>query len=99
MGQMPPEFISHDTVADMLPGDVRYVVPWAVKVDEDWQCWIDGSHEASLEPGGTVDLWVARTPDGFTIQPLASHRWRPGPVRDGWLPVARVLPLERQPRP
>lgn len=89
--QMPPEFIDNSTVADMLVGDTCYVVPWAVEVDENWACWIIGSHGTCSQPQGTANLRVTRESNGFVIRPQPEHRWRAdASPRDDWLHVAEV---------
>lgn len=93
--QLPPEHISHDSLADMLVGDLRYTVPWAMHVDENWDCWLNVSFVADPHPHGTASLPVRRDSHGFVVALSSDHRWRAEERdrRGQWEPVAGIVSL------
>lgn len=52
-----------NSIRQMKVGEVGYTVPWAIKIDEDDECFIDGRFSTS-EKGGTCCLKIKMTKDG-----------------------------------
>lgn len=76
-------------------GQVVYVVPWAVKKDDEGRLWLKGRFTFDLAPSGTVCLAVVRKGaiwlvDSSTASDYASY-WEPAPTIQvggkGWFPV------------
>ena len=54
----------------MNVGDIRYIVPWGMVVDNNRNCWLIPSYSVDTRPGGTVEMKIERREDGF-------HAWMP----------------------
>lgn len=76
-------------------GQVVYVVPWAVKKDDEGRLWLKGRFTFDLAPFGTVCLAVVRKGaiwlvDSSTASDYASY-WESAPTVQvggkGWFPV------------
>jgi hypothetical protein len=80
-------------------GEEAYTVPWAVMVDQDMNCWINGSYPSHRHPGGTVQMRIRRTERGVDVLHIPSdHRYRPS--RDiSWVGAEEsdLLPVESFP--
>jgi len=61
--KMPDSHIQKNAIKNMKPGDVGYTVPWAVKVNQDGDCFINGDFTIG-EKGGTCCLKIKMTKDG-----------------------------------
>ena len=61
--KMPDSHIQKNAIKYMKPGDIGYTVPWAVKVNQDGDCFIHGDFTIS-EKGGTCCLKIKMTKDG-----------------------------------
>ena len=94
--QIPAEHLRHDTLADMLVGDTRYAVRWAMAVDPDWNCWLNARHTCTTDAAGTSDMEVRRTSEGYVVVLKAGHTWQARPLPEivggaDWVPVADVV--------
>jgi hypothetical protein len=95
--QMPTQFVTHgETVNDIHDGETRYVVPWAVSVDDSNQAWIKTDFLTTKEDSGTSSLPVARAAGQLVIMPQDEHEWRLEPV-DHLDNLVRVLVVEDRP--
>lgn len=81
-----PEIFLEDTIAKMRVGDAGWSVPWAMGVDADRKCWLDPAYTVHDSPGGTVEMRISRTSDGYVVEVPRTNRWLPRECR-GWLPV------------
>lgn len=95
--RLPDRFFQR-TIDGMWVGSQRYTVPWAMWVGMDGCCWLHPRYSVHKHPGGTVEMLIERTDDGFRVTPPPSERWtpvdRPSYVgSDGleWIPVAEVV--------
>ncbi len=75
-----PEAYEANSIKLMSPGEVWWVVPWAMYADEDRILWINGSYTINTRPGGTVQLRIQRTRDGVNVieESIKEHRYSPG---------------------
>lgn len=83
------------TLADMKVGTSGYTVPWAMYADQERKLWLDPHFTFQEQPGGTVQMHVARTDEGFRVWYVGGETYRVGagrsaPDEDG-LPVARLI--------
>lgn len=62
--KLPDSHIRKNAIKHMKPGDVGYTVPWAVKVNQDGDCFINGSFTIG-EKGGTSCLKVKMIKNGL----------------------------------
>lgn len=65
------------TVATMFPGETMWAVPWALEVDEERNCWLQGTASVDEEPGGTVRMQVHRGKDGYEVEVPRDYKWHP----------------------
>jgi len=65
------------TIANMSDGDVRWTVPWAMMVNEQGDCYLNGQMSAHDGPGGTVQMRVVRTGDGYVVELVPGEHYRP----------------------
>jgi len=56
----------------MEVGDRAYAVPWAYDPTRES---LNTNHTAYAERGGTVEMLVERTADGFEITPPDGYEW------------------------
>lgn len=90
--RLPSEFIEH-TVGDLEVGESAYVVPWAMSLDADGLLWLDPRTGTDAEPGGTVQMQITRTAQGYVadIRSCAGHKWNISQVEDRYIPVRELL--------
>ena len=55
--KMPDSHIQKNAIKNMKPGDIGYTVPWAVRVNQDGDCFINGDFTI-VEKGGTCCLKI-----------------------------------------
>lgn len=67
MAKLPRKYLDIDKIANMVPGDVRYTVPWAMFVDEKGECWLHPLYSAEQYSGGTVEMRIELTEEGFVV--------------------------------
>jgi hypothetical protein len=95
-----PEAYESPSIDSMLEGDTFFTVPWAMWVDRERRCWLHPGYIIHEEPGGTVEMLVTRTADGFVvdISGVEDHKWgleeEPGymsPEDTEYIPVVRLI--------
>jgi len=59
-------------LCEMEVGDRAYAVPWAYDPTRES---LNTNHTAYAERGGTVEMLVERTADGFEITPPDGYEW------------------------
>lgn len=75
--QLPTHLLDTNQLRNMKIGDVAYTTPWAMAVDEDMCCFLNGRYSAYKQPGGTVTLRVERREDGYHIFAPRGEKWSP----------------------
>jgi hypothetical protein len=63
-----PEDRVEKELADLQVGESTWAVPWAIAITDDRKCYLDVSFHQSDSPGGTVEMRVTRTKDGWTAE-------------------------------
>jgi len=83
------------TIADLRVGESGWTVPWAMDHDEERRCWLNPRHTISQEPGGTVQMQVARREDGYHVWLAPDYRYHPNSnPGKGYLPVVELHEAE-----
>lgn len=72
-----PEDMEETTIASLQTGETAYIVPWAMCADQDRKLWLTASHTAHRSPGGTVQMRIERTENGFRVWAVRGHRYQP----------------------
>lgn len=94
-----PKSLLEKEIADMQVGDTGWAVPWAMCVDEDRQCWLNGKYTIHEAPGGTVMMYIAHTALGYEVDlgKCNDYRWSRGVRCANPIKVDRLVPpiLER----
>lgn len=95
--KLPIRFLDQNTLANMSVGESRYTLPWAMWVDSDMECWLHPDYPAERSTGGTVQMRVKRTRDGYIVFPPPGETYKPSarqpyasPDDTQWLPVVEV---------
>ena len=53
-----PEDMEETTIAQMVPGQEGYTVPWAMWADSERQLWINGKYDIQKSPFGTAHMHI-----------------------------------------
>lgn len=95
--KLPEHLIESNTIANMQPGDSGWTVPWAMAVDQDADCYLNGDYTLRDRPGGTSEMRVTRTRDGYIVDAPKGYRWQPsngipwvGADNDDLVPVIQI---------
>lgn len=95
-----PKGMEPKTIADMTVGESAYVVPWAMYADTDRRLWLLPNNITQDRRGGTVQMLIARTADGFRVRQVPGETYAPGknlPSDDqDSLPVIELLGMDEQ---
>lgn len=71
-----PERAMMKHISGMNIGETRWTVPWAICVDADRTGWLmPDSPVELLGPGGTVQLKITRTKNGFVAELYDYRDW------------------------
>lgn len=62
--KLPDSHLQKNAIKNMKNGDTGYTVPWAIKVNLDGDCFINGDFTIG-EEGGTCCLKVKKVSDGI----------------------------------
>ena len=92
--RLPDDLVAHDSIAEMDVGAESWTVPWAMMVDEQQGCWLNGRYATYAAPGGTATMKVRRAfigyfvtvPDGYTYAPTRGIPWQ-GATHDDLLSI------------
>ncbi len=92
---LPKEYL-RETLADLKVGEARWIVSWAVVVDEQLRCWLSPDTTTSKGPGGTLDTLVIRTPSGYNVRVQRVHKWSISNISTPHIPITSLMlpPLE-----
>lgn len=65
-------------LVDMCIGELGFTVPWALWVDEENECFINEDFEISQSSGGTVQLKIKKTVNGYIAYIYdVKYKWSP----------------------
>jgi hypothetical protein len=93
------EDLETQTIAQMVNGDTFFTVPWAMWVDKKRRCWLDPDYTVHQEKGGTVQMGVAKSEDGYSVDitsvdnpnwELQEHSTHVGHEDSDWIPVIGI---------
>lgn len=73
-----PEDMEEDDIFHMQIGASGWTVPWAMWCDRKRRLWLHPSYTIYREPGGTVQMLVVRTPDGYEVEVPMGEKYHPG---------------------
>ena len=92
-----PENLQEATVDSMMTGQVAYMVPWGMWVDNERACWLHPKYTIYAQPGGTVVMRVELRQDGYHVWPTSDHKYSPtqepgyaSPSDTQYIPVAQL---------
>jgi hypothetical protein len=95
--RLPEKFIEKDTLGQMEVGKEAYTVPWAMAVTQEGFCFLNGSYTFQRETGGTVQMKVEHTKDGYVVHGPRGYKYNPvkqipwvGAEGEDLLPVHKV---------
>jgi hypothetical protein len=95
--RLPEKFIEKDTLGQMEVGKEAYTVPWAMAVTQEGFCFLNGSYTFQRDTGGTVQMKVERTKDGYVVHVPRGYKYNPvkqipwvGAEGEDLLPVHKV---------
>lgn len=97
--KMPEEFrCSTATIGTILSGESGWTVPWALIIDNDWNCYLRGGFELdSSGPHGTVTMFVSRDGDTYNARVVAPDEgWRRSDMISGDLIPTNVEVVDRR---
>lgn len=90
-----PKSMETVTLADMAVGTSGYTVPWAMYADQDRKLWLDPGFTFEERSGGTVQMRVTRTDEGFRVRHVPGETYEPGDGRSSSgrdrLPVVELI--------
>lgn len=91
-----PDGLEERNLLKWLPyGKLVYTVPWAMSVTEDGKAYLNENYHFDFWPGGTYQMAVKRTKQGYVVRVPAGERYTKTAKVDsssGWygIPVLRV---------
>jgi len=95
--RLPEKFIEKDTLGQMEVGKEAYTVPWAMAVTKEGFCFLNGGYTFHRDTGGTVQMKVERTKDGYVVHVPRGYKYQPakqipwvGAENEDLLPVHKV---------
>lgn len=62
-----PNEMYQPVISDLHVGEFAFTVPWAMEVDIDGQCYLNIDFFVRSGMGGTVEMGVLRTAEGFYV--------------------------------
>lgn len=91
---LPPDKHKH-LISDMLPGDIGYVVPWAIQVGPDRKMWISPAFPVHDNPSGTAHVMIGMPKSKKYVHVEASSisdddKYISGHLSDNVLPIKMV---------
>jgi hypothetical protein len=92
-----PAGLIEPCIRDMAIGAAAWTVPWAMMVDSDHRCYLNGRYSVKTDPGGTVQMRIERTTAGYSVEtprdytysPVSSVPWN-GATDDDLIPVWKL---------
>ena len=90
-----PRHLAENTITDMEFDRTYYTVPWAMSVNEDWECNLHPDYPAVDVRFGTAQMRVELHEDGYHVWPVPRHRYSPASAYVGqpsrpWIPVTEL---------
>jgi hypothetical protein len=75
-----PDSLERNTLSDLIIGETVYTVPWAMYAGQDGRLWLNGNYSIHHSSGGTAQMAVTKTKDGYTvdISQCKDERWGRG---------------------
>lgn len=74
--KLPERMVEH-TIERMAVNEVAYTMPWAMWVDLDRTGWLHPQYPAHPYSGGTADMMIVRTKDGFHVSTPYGQKYTP----------------------
>ena len=91
-----PSRLLERTIADLEIGEEGWTVPWAMFVDEDRRCYLNGNYPIVAEMRGTAQMLIQDTKDGYIVDiSQCSQKWGVGTERDYFGVCSNVIPIDR----
>jgi hypothetical protein len=92
-----PEAMCEKTIADLRIGEGTWALPWAMLVDNDRCCWLQPEFAQNSRPGGTTEMRIERTKEGFVvdISRCGYHRWHKDSPSPNCLPIVKLNGIGR----
>jgi hypothetical protein len=95
--KLPSDLEETNTFERMPIGATGYTVPWAMFADASGELYLNSKYTFDAEPGGTMQLQVLHTPQGFIVDVsrCRDYRWnKSNPSYVGTftpLPVMKII--------
>ena len=89
-----PAQLEQNTLRDMRVGDEAWTVPWAMHADENGELFLDVNFTQDARPGGTVQMKVKRTHEGYEADVTQCGYfggWRKGDKGGDAVPVLKLI--------
>ena len=82
------------TIRELPIGESTWTVPWALYLDGDQECWLNGAYTQHAIPGGTVQMKVTHTAAGYVCDiTRCDYKWSEGSGVAAWGDPIRILKL------
>lgn len=80
------------TIGQMMLDEEGWVVPWAVRMDDDGDYWARADYSVHERPHGTASMYVRRGMGGLLVRLAVDYAWRPEKVDHfAYLAVVGIL--------
>lgn len=98
LARLPEKLVKHNHIHEMMVGQSGFTVPWAMSINKQRLCSLRPDYTFYDKPGGTVSLWIQKTPTGYRVFPDPSdhYTWDPEGENHTGLPVCEVLDHDYQ---
>lgn len=74
--QLPENKTDKKKIVNMAIGQIGYMVPWGMWVDQDGTCYVNEQYSFTNSPFGTSSLKVTRVESGYVVHIHESnHKW------------------------
>jgi hypothetical protein len=90
-----PAGLTQPCIRDMKVGASGWTVPWAMMVDGEQNCYLNGHYSVDRAQGGTAQMRVDRNDDGYAVYIPKGFKYNPcrtvpwaGATEDDRIPVA-----------
>ncbi len=94
--QLPVRFLETEMICNMTVGETVFITPWAMMVDDDMRCYLNGKYTYRKSSGGTVTMRVERRHDGYHVFVPEGQKYSPsaiswvGATKDDLIPVKGI---------
>ncbi len=85
---------------DLMNNEIGYAVPWAMHLDSQGFCWLNGDYLFFSQPGGTLEMKITKKNNSYIcdIRKCQDYKWKCGrSARAGdsiQLPVFEIIGME-----